>query len=366
MTNLFSLKVEDYPTALHPRMQHVLWFSGQNGAKIPLVRLSDNLFTASDWNDFPVRFLSLPDALMWAEKGYVLVQNQKNGVITSKFTAKIAGTGIVARYDLNPPGKILVAFDIDDHAKKGILIRDGKVVHPVAAQLIKDLDTYTEITPSGFGLRLLCETDQLPPNILHAVTACTYHGLPLEILVSKFITVTCRRVEGTPREIMPRYIDKLAKELVVKESVAAGRAPTQIPKSARHDFFRRKLTTLIKDGWIRDRDLLMHTIRYLRDTYCEAPEEKTEQELSAFVEWALTKLSVNPLWQGNDSYLASKIIKEDERCSNVWAGKDRSPEGIDHLQTRLLEVCGNDADQAIRIFQGSPLYQVLEAPSEER
>ena len=82
------------------------------------------------------------------------------------------------RHDVNPPGQILVAFDVDDHTpdQRLELVRDGKIRNPFARDLVERLDSYCEITPSGYGFRILCLVPSLPPGIGIAVTEGKYRG----------------------------------------------------------------------------------------------------------------------------------------------------------------------------------------------
>src|SRR5262249_20203699 len=94
----------------------------------------------------------------------------------NSFQVDLAGIGVALRHDINPPGKILVAFDIDDHdpEHKRPLVSEGRIIDPIARNLVERLASYTEITPSGFGLRVLCLVPALPPG-----DSADHHGREL-------------------------------------------------------------------------------------------------------------------------------------------------------------------------------------------
>lgn len=342
------------PPELAARKQWVVWRWGKtdkngNAPKIPLVRVNGKL-TADGWNDDPSRF----------ETFDVVTQRLRDN-------ATLAGCGVVLRHELNPPGQFLVAFDIDDHDPNHArpIVADGKIVDPIARQLVETVNSYTEVTPSGFGLRVLTLASELPPGITTSVTTALWRGLPVEIYVSKFITFTGQRLDGTAPVLELRYLHPIAQELTKPEITSPGNGPRRIPKSSRHDFFRRKLTVLVKDGWITDRDMLVKAVTYLRDAYCESPEEKTDLELESFVDWALLRLKPNPLWQKNDAYLASRLVLQDSKYAAAWRGDltlfgGDLGQAFDYVANRLLEVCNQDPQQASRIFQESPINETVE------
>ena len=80
----------------------------------------------------------------------------------------------------------LVVIDIDDCVKDGVIISD------VARDVVEIMDCYTEISPSGTGLRLICEATGFQFN--KAIYYIHYKKLGLEIYIAgvtnKYLTVT--------------------------------------------------------------------------------------------------------------------------------------------------------------------------------
>jgi hypothetical protein len=73
-------------------------------------------------------------------------------------------------------------------------------INPAALEIVEALDSYTEISPSGEGLRILLEAGKPP-------TWCANKGGATEIEVydkGRFLTVTGHHLEGTPRTIEGR------------------------------------------------------------------------------------------------------------------------------------------------------------------
>ena len=178
-----SVNLENIPQVLRDRKQWVVWHLGQPDAtgkrpKLPLVRESEALLTGSDWTRYPERWWSFEKvlAILNARKR-CKVRNIKTKYknehpneplryfpVTS---VELAGIGLALRYDVNPPGQILVAFDVDDHSPdhRLQLVKDGRIHNPIARDLVERLNSYTEVTPSGYGFRVLCLVPSLPSVI---------------------------------------------------------------------------------------------------------------------------------------------------------------------------------------------------------
>jgi len=91
----------------------------------------------------------------------------------------------------------IVGVDLDN-------CRDAKTgaIDEWAAEIIHDLDTYTEVSPSGTGLRLLC-FGELPET---GGRRKYRHG-PVEMYdrtTNRFLTITGHRVENTPDDLEQR------------------------------------------------------------------------------------------------------------------------------------------------------------------
>jgi hypothetical protein len=109
-------------------------------------------------------------------------------VQTAYETNQFDGVGIV----LNRDG--LVGFDFDH-----VLDENGQIIDPEIAEMIARLDSYTETSPSGAGLRVFV-LGALPPGGRKARNVECYD-------TSRFLTVTGRRFPGTPPNIECRQAE---------------------------------------------------------------------------------------------------------------------------------------------------------------
>jgi hypothetical protein len=76
-------------------------------------------------------------------------------------------------------------------------------IHPAALKIVEDFDSYTEVTPTGTGLRIWVEAEKVP-------TWSANKGGEIDIEVysrGRFFTVTGRHLEGTPRTIDRRQAE---------------------------------------------------------------------------------------------------------------------------------------------------------------
>ncbi len=118
--------------------------------------------------------------------------------------------------------------------------------------------------------------------------------------------------------------------------------------------------------WISNRELLVSCLLHLRDTYCEKPETLPDREIEAIADWALLRCFPDPLWQGNDSYLAANLCGSDPKYAAGWRGDLAAFDGdvvaaYNYVSDRLLKACANDPDQTVRIYQSSPLFSIVES-----
>jgi len=92
-------------------------------------------------------------------------------------------------------------------------------VEPWAQELVDELDSYTEISPSGRGLHVICR-GELPPGRNRVG--------PIEMYESgRYFTVTGRRLRGTPRSVEERT-DRLG---ALAKRVFSEAAPKPEPQS---------------------------------------------------------------------------------------------------------------------------------------
>lgn len=96
--------------------------------------------------------------------------------------SKFAGVGVLM-------ARGIVGVDLDD------CLHDGELA-PWAAEIVRDLDTYTEVSPSGKGLRLILR-GELPEDFVN-------HDVGIEVYAGhgpRFLTMTGQHLPGTPAEV---------------------------------------------------------------------------------------------------------------------------------------------------------------------
>ena len=110
-------------------------------------------------------------------------------------------------------GDGLVGFDFDH-----VLDKNGQITDPKIAAAVTELDSYTEVSPSGFGLRLLAR-GKLPPNLRRSG--------PIEMYdTERYLTLTGNVFPETPATINERQaeIDAVHAELL-------GKSTPRVPRS---------------------------------------------------------------------------------------------------------------------------------------
>lgn len=155
--------------------------SGSKPTKVPVQpHAQANARGLTDWQSSPSRWMTYEDA-----------------VAAYRANADLAGIGFVLTPDLN-----LVGLDLD-----GAIDANTAEVADWALQHVKEFDTYTEVSPSGEGLRMFV-FGQLPEGVPHNVK-------PREIYTSgRWLTITGRVWNESPvmngRDLaLARYIDAM-------------------------------------------------------------------------------------------------------------------------------------------------------------
>lgn len=178
---------ENIPTALKKRRQWVLWKELTRDGKLTKIPFRRNGETASS-----------TDPETWDTFESVLVKYEMGG---------FAGVGYVFSKD-DP----YCGIDLDGCAL------DKKNVQPWAIDILSRLDTYAEWSPSGCGIKLICEAKLELPNGKNRKIDEPQIGekLPgIEIYDhSRFFTLTGQRGGKCPHEPQPRQavVDALSME----------------------------------------------------------------------------------------------------------------------------------------------------------
>jgi hypothetical protein len=128
---------------------------------------------------------------------------------------RFAGVGYLMT---DPHG--VVGADLDD------CVADG-VVAPWAQEIVAALDSYTELSPSGRGLRIFSRAEILNDWTNHEIGIEVYGGHEF-----RFLTVTGQHLPGTPAEVTqeaPRVLAGLAQRYARERSAPAGVVPMFLP-----------------------------------------------------------------------------------------------------------------------------------------
>jgi hypothetical protein len=128
---------------------------------------------------------------------------------------RFAGVGYLMT---DPHG--VVGIDLDD------CVADG-VVAPWAQEIVAALDSYTELSPSGRGLRIFSRAEILNDWTNHEIGIEVYGGHEF-----RFLTVTGQHLPGTPAEVTqeaPRVLAGLAQRYARERSAPAGVVPMFLP-----------------------------------------------------------------------------------------------------------------------------------------
>jgi primase-polymerase (primpol)-like protein len=130
------------------------------------------------------RSASHTDPATWGTFGQAVALAQRRG---------LAGIGVVLTRELG-----LVGVDLDK-----CVARDSGEIAPWAREIVERLDSFTQRSPSGTGLRVFCRAT-LPAWALAGAGDGRRRG-PVEVYQARrYLTVTSMRVPGTPGRIEPR------------------------------------------------------------------------------------------------------------------------------------------------------------------
>jgi putative DNA primase/helicase len=168
-----SFEEKAIPSALKAREQWVCWRAVPNGdriEKIPVCADTGSHASSTDpdtWTDFTT-------------------------AVMKAFTTEDLGIGFVFTQDSGITG-----IDLDK-------CRDPEsgVLEPWAEEILQDLNSYTEISPSGRGLHIYV-LGELPPGRMKKGRIEAYQR-------GRFFTVTGRHLEGTPATVEERTGQLLA------------------------------------------------------------------------------------------------------------------------------------------------------------
>ena len=176
------MKASDVPVALRELKQWVCW---REGSKVPLI--PSTLQGASPTN--PEHWGTIDQALEQIIRG------------------RATGVGFVFH------GGGIVGVDLD-HCRNP----ETGEIEPWAADIVKELDSYTEVSPSGTGLHIIVEGKK-PGGLCRRGEVEIYDH-------DRYFTYTGWHLDGTPREVQRRQVEL---EQVYREHLQARDAEPNAP-----------------------------------------------------------------------------------------------------------------------------------------
>jgi hypothetical protein len=380
------LRLDQIPYVLKQRKQWLLWYRSKSGDKMAIAPDGDAL-SGTGWQRAErwVRFEQAVGIL--SEPGLVTVRNLDKKYQEEHpneppryytFKAQLAGIGFGLNYQSNPAGEILVAFDIDDHSPdhKLNLVKDGVITNDMAKRLVTRLNSYTEVTPSGAGLRVLCLVSRLPSIISRSViNELRYRdNLVTEVYVAhKFITVTGQHIEGTPTDIQLHSLDEVMADFVGPRQ-SKGNGLAHRITSNRHLFLKDMAAKAVMSLWIDDAEVLADVLGHLYDRWCDPqPHPVSDEEIARIADWAVSTVGPDQfadpaLLDPGDCYLVATLRKQDPRFNGAWTHDlalfDGDPgTAFSYLSEALFKACGKsekDIERFKRIYSASPFSRISE------
>lgn len=174
--DVLSPELSNIPDSLRQMDQWVCWTQ----------KLHENKDGTQRWTKVPVSpvksgFASSTDAATWG------TFRESIGVFND--SAEVVGVGVVISDDDD-----LIGIDIDDCREPKSGAMDGSVL-----ELLKEVDTYAEVSPSGTGIRIFVRGESAFPSDCEADLPGEAH---IEMYTTgRYLTVTGRTLSMTPDEV---------------------------------------------------------------------------------------------------------------------------------------------------------------------
>jgi hypothetical protein len=202
------------PEVLRQGRQFLVWKSNEHGKKIPI--RPDGV--KANYNN-PATWLRFADAVELIRAGVAF------GLGLALPIPALTGYDLVTG---------LVAVDLD--AKNVPGISENHLPAELLA-IARRLDSYTEVSPSGKGIRTLVFAN-LPIPGQHITRALPTPGMEIGIYRAGWVTITGRVIPGFPPTIESRQgeLDALVTELWPDAAAATGAAPSPPPVSDADQF----------------------------------------------------------------------------------------------------------------------------------
>lgn len=284
-----KVQINNIPAELQARNQWVLWkYEERDGKRTKVLR-----------NPLTLERAKASEPTTWASFAFTLdTYNKLN---------QYDGIGYV--FDEQDP---YTGVDIDH------CITDGEL-SPVARKIVNVLDTYTEISPSGTGVKMIVRAKKLGP-------ACKDVQRKIEIYDNRrFFTLTGNRLAGTPEQIGERQseIDRLYVKLFGEPTEAK---PTREPQpNSLEDDELLERAFLAADGE-KMRALYLGDEKYITEHY-NGDHSSADQALA-------NKLA---FWCGGEAERIDRLFRNSGLMREKWERDDYRTRTI----TRAIDSCEN-------------------------
>ena len=199
--------IDELPQALMPLVDARRWVIWRWTEPTDGSKPDKPLYRAND----PWRYASTQDPASWGSYGSAM-----NAVAAGEAD----GAGYVLRDDA---AHIFLDLDQCRDPVSGALA-------DWAQRLVEEADSYTEITPSGRGLRIIGRNESLSAPVHRRVAMPEGGGVEIFHRCPRYVTVSGQRLTGTPDQLRP--ICDVAADLLLLAQPAAPRSPDGMPSAA--------------------------------------------------------------------------------------------------------------------------------------
>jgi len=207
-----------------------------------------------------------------------------------------------------------VAVDLDN------CVQDGDI-EPQAAQRVEQLASYSEVSPSGAGLRILVACDDFGENVRRPTIEVYSH--------SRFVTLTGQRLPDSPREIAEVDSQQIEMLLPVEEnhnsSVAHNPVVAHTSAVARPTTSEYEPSMAGTDRWAlifaKDRYGEAHRRRFLGDTSLDGGDHSLT---------VIRLLSCLARWTGGDEAQMRAMLLASPLANDKWHDRRGNGDWLDY------------------------------------
>lgn len=208
------------------------------------------------------------------------------------------------------PDDPFVGLDLDHCLEDGVVL-------PWAQAILEQVPSYTEISPSGMGLRILVNAPDFIQNRRRGTLEIYSHA--------RFLTLTGNHLAGTPGEVLAIDAARLATLIPIETyDEPVHRAPTRHPpaSSVGHDVLWERIFT-------HDRFGEQHRQRFLGDTSLDGGDHSLT---------VIRLLNTLARWTGGDAAQMRALMERSPLANPKWWSKRGS---MDWLDRQIADAIGH-------------------------